>query len=127
MKIKLQMLLKINNKILYELYNFKANDKNTNLYIIESSDDNNEINNDLNIKWWYTGKVINNEDKIDVNNNSILNEISTDNDGFDINYEPKTYKIKRNYNELKGHIINYLYNDDEEYKIPNLMPLLKTK
>ena len=110
------MLLKINNKILHELYNFKANDKNTNLYIIESSDDDNEINNDLNINWWYTGKVINNEDKIDVNNNSILNEISTDNDGFDINYEPKTYKIKRNYNELKGHIINYLYNDDENIK-----------
>ena len=52
------------------------------IYIIESSDDDNEINNDLNINWWYTGKVINNEDKIDVNNNSILNEISTDNDGL---------------------------------------------
>ena len=59
------------------------------IYIIESSDDDNEINNDLNINWWYTGKVINNEDKIDVNNNSNLNEISTDNDVFDVDYETK--------------------------------------
>ena len=120
-------MIKISNKILHELYNFKTNDKDTNLYIIESSDDDNENNNDLNVNWWYTGKVIDNEDKIDVNNNSNLNEISTDNDGFDIDYEPKTYKRKKNYNELKDNIINDLYKDDQEYKIPNFMPLLKTK
>ena len=34
---------------------------------------------------------------------------------------------KRNYTELKGNIIIYLYNDEEEYKIPNFMPLLKIK
>ena len=82
------------------------------MYIIESNDDDNENNNDLNANWWYTGKVNNNEDKIDVNNNGNLNEISIDNDGFDIDYEPKTYKRKRNDIELKGNIINYLYNVD---------------
>ena len=47
-----------------------------------------------------------NEDKIDINNIYNLNDVSYDNDGFDIHYEPKTYKRIRNYNKLKGNIIN---------------------
>ena len=31
----------------------------------------------MNVNWWYTGKVIDNEDKIDVN---YLNEISANNE-----------------------------------------------
>ena len=106
------------------MYNFKRNDEEDNINIIENSDDDEETNNDLIKNWWFTGKVNDNENKIDVNDNYNSNEVSGDNDGFDIDYEAKTYKRKRNYNELKGNIINNLYDDEDEEKHLHISKLL---
>ena len=64
-----------------ELFN-KIND-------VDNENDNNLIEN-----WWNTYNVNENKDKIDTNNN--LNEISYDNDVFDIYWETKIYKRKEN-------------------------------
>ena len=55
-----------------------------------------KINNDLRENQQYTRKLVDNEDKMNFNNNYNLNEITFNNDSFDLDFEPKT--CKKNYN-----------------------------
>jgi hypothetical protein len=109
----------ITNKIIKPFYNYNINEIEPNK---DYSDDVNDVNDNLNDLidiWWFIEKKNQNGDT-DKYNNQKFND-----NGFDIDYKPKQKTKKRSYNDMKGNIIQTLYNEEEELNFSKFKQLLK--
>ena len=109
----------ITNKIIKTFYNYNINEIEPNK---DYSDDVNDVNDNLNDLidiWWFIEKKNQNGDT-DKYNNQKFND-----NGFDIDYKPKQKTKKRSYNDMKGNIIQTLYNEEEELNFSKFKQLLK--